>query len=274
MNSTNIIRSASVQGVRRIGSKQANEERIAVREKQPKKKENTKADVSIDEVLDEQVKDTVAEKIESEKSAYTKEMFDALQQQLNESNRALELLKEDLISANQQLEQYHADLEKSKQVSIEDGYKHGIEQAKQEFESKKIELDAAIEAFGRKLDFEQSGVNQLAVEVAFGALEKILGVEYKNQDFVQSVVANAAQSLRQSGGVKIHLNESDYQLLNAHREQLAKELGHDCELISDIRVAAGGCILEAGAGSFDARMESQLQIIKDALVNAMEERQS
>ena len=63
----------------------------------------------------------------------------------------------------------------------------------------------------------------------------------------------------------------DFELLNARRRELL-EGGNasGVELVADEQVKLGGCVLEGASGNLDARLETQLQRLRDTLLRARE----
>ena len=63
----------------------------------------------------------------------------------------------------------------------------------------------------------------------------------------------------------------DFELLNARRRELLEDgSASEVELVADEQVKWGGCVLEGTSGNLDARLETQLQRLRDTLLRARE----
>jgi flagellar biosynthesis/type III secretory pathway protein FliH len=68
--------------------------------------------------------------------------------------------------------------------------------------------------------------------------------------------------------LRARLNPDDLRTIESSRDQLRKigePLPEELVLCADPGIARGGCVLESAAGQVDARMETQLELIEQAL---------
>ncbi|MGL6194060.1 MAG: FliH/SctL family protein [Thermoguttaceae bacterium] len=68
--------------------------------------------------------------------------------------------------------------------------------------------------------------------------------------------------------MKIRVNPNDYETLAPQMDAIISELSGaaETEIISDVRISQGGCVLETSLGTIDQRIESRLDRIKMELV--------
>jgi type III secretion protein L len=109
-----------------------------------------------------------------------------------------------------------------------------------------------------------------AVSLAARMAAKIVG---RAVDASPSLIADiATEALRASragaGRVKLRVHPTDRQALMTARPQLAAQLGAGAalEIVDDPAVGRYGCIVETGAGRLDARLETQVAVLEQALL--------
>jgi flagellar assembly protein FliH len=82
-----------------------------------------------------------------------------------------------------------------------------------------------------------------------------------------TLVREALEMAAGSSQVRIHLNPTDHETLQAQIGRLTKELGRigGAEIIADPQITPGGCRVETLHGSIDQQFEAQLARIEDEL---------
>ncbi|MBL4606787.1 MAG: hypothetical protein JKY01_03040 [Pseudomonadales bacterium] len=107
---------------------------------------------------------------------------------------------------------------------------------------------------------------KLAVEITFEALCKIIGENYAAESFRRAVIENVISSLKDLSDLKVHVNPNDISAVSS----LSDKIGYsDVTFVADDRVGKGGCIVESSSGSWDGRLETQLQRLKETLVGVI-----
>lgn len=105
---------------------------------------------------------------------------------------------------------------------------------------------------------------RLAVRIA----EKIIGRELKTDPAtVADIVANALRHARQQEMLTVRVNPGDAALVQQERARI-DPMGRArfLDIVSDPRVAPGGCVIETESGTIDARLETQLRALERALL--------
>jgi type III secretion protein L len=106
------------------------------------------------------------------------------------------------------------------------------------------------------------------VELSLVIAEKIVGTALRRDPrVVLSITAEAIESVRNQRELVLRVNPSDAQLLREERKALMDLLGRAGEIAvrEDPAVARGGCVVETEHGMVDAQLETQLQMLKEAL---------
>ena len=111
-----------------------------------------------------------------------------------------------------------------------------------------------------------------AVELALAIAEKVVSHEVAvNRDTVLGVLKEALEKVIDQEKIKIKINKSDLQLVDESEYHILGLSNDNKNVIieSDNTVSQGGCVIETGFGSIDARIESQLQAVGDLLRSEM-----
>lgn len=109
---------------------------------------------------------------------------------------------------------------------------------------------------------------RLSVRVA----EKIVGEELKlRPETIADIVREALRGSRPGKLLTIQVNAADATQVRTHLERIRNQAGVRSDLdikVSD-QVPAGGCIVESDLGIIDARLETQLQCLEEALLRSV-----
>ncbi len=157
------------------------------------------------------------------------------------------------------------------EVGYGKGYAEGSEAARrlldQEIAQVRQIADAARLSRQQMLQRLEGEIIALVLAVA----RKILGdAALQREATIVDTVHRAIDRLGQQGPYRIRLNPRDAEFLSA-RWQTRDELdGAQWELIPDERIGVGGCILECGAATVDARIETQFELVRRALMGLQE----
>ncbi len=110
-----------------------------------------------------------------------------------------------------------------------------------------------------------------AVELAFQIAEKVIGATVAaNPEAVLGVVAGALLRTTDRDHLVLEVNPADFELVRDSASELAARLGgiNRMEVVSERRVAAGGCVVRTEEGEIDARIASQLDRVRQILAEA------
>lgn len=144
---------------------------------------------------------------------------------------------------------------------LAEAHREGLERALTEFEKNLIEIR---EIRSNVLHNAERDLLTLAVRIA----GKILGKELNsNKKAIIDIVSTALKNARQQEKVTIFVNPSDLGAVSGEREKFSSdEKIRLLDFVADPAVEAGGCVIETEVGKIDARLETQLKVIENALL--------
>lgn len=144
-----------------------------------------------------------------------------------------------------------------------DSYRAGREAAEKELLADLFEIK---EKRAQVLRTVEEDVLKLAVRLA----EKIVGREISQTDGAAraEIVVNALRAARQQEMLSVRVSAVDLPILERMRDEKSNAFGRAqfIDFVADQSVKAGGCIVESGSGTIDARVETQLRILENALL--------
>ena len=101
--------------------------------------------------------------------------------------------------------------------------------------------------------------------------KKIIGeIAEEGRDIVVNIAKEAIKRASDREALRIRVAPVDYDALNKKRSELLQCIDGIKSLIfeADESVQPGGCLIETNQGEIDARIESQIKVIKGALTAA------
>ena len=197
-------------------------------------------------------------------------LFDELKQQLDAESSVRTSLELEVANLKTQLELLKTSVDDEKSRGYEQGLVEGRETAEKEA---KIEIahqydkvTDLVNLFEKNLDAQIDDAEKLAIEITFGALCKIVGERYADDAFRLATIENVIASLKDLNGLTVYVSPSDMAVVSSLPESTGR---HDVRFVADDRVTRGGCIVESSAGSWDGRLETQIQRLKESLVSVI-----
>jgi len=108
---------------------------------------------------------------------------------------------------------------------------------------------------------------RLSVRVA----EKIIGEQLKlRPETIVEIVRQVLKGARPGKHLTIQVNPEELQQVRDHIDSLqAPGASSEIEIVASTSVLPGGCVIESELGIIDARLETQLQCLQDALVRGV-----
>jgi flagellar assembly protein FliH len=110
-----------------------------------------------------------------------------------------------------------------------------------------------------------------AVELAIAIAEKVIGGAVEARpEVVLDVVAGALLRTTARAHLVIEVNPEEFELVRDAADQLADRLGgvRRLDVVSERRVARGGCLVRTEEGEIDARVDSQLERVRELMTEA------
>lgn len=169
-----------------------------------------------------------------------------------------------------QLEQQHqAEVQKARQNGYAQGEAVGLQRGLDEARRVEAQLAAAINAL---LGFRQTVYEEAKaqlVELAFAIADKITATRgIAERDTVIETINRCIAEILDKTRMRIRVNPAELDFVKQRFDELVKnnEAATAAVVESDNRVSAGGCIIETDSGSADARIESQLRMLREKLI--------
>ncbi len=105
------------------------------------------------------------------------------------------------------------------------------------------------------------------LELAFGIAQRVIGQTLaRDPELIASVVAQALERVRGKRQIVVIVHPEDRASVEGARAAMAQRLdGASLYIEEDPRVSRGGCLIETEAGRVDARLEVQLDTLRQAL---------
>ena len=159
--------------------------------------------------------------------------------------------------------------ELGRQRGLQEGRAAGREESQQAFAA---ELARVRSIAGKLSDALASGIGDmedLAVAIAFEAVCKVLGETAITLDGVRAQVRQAATHAKNKEGLVVRLHAADLSALrNAGALNAILPPGKAVSWVADDSIELGGCVVETDGGGLDARLETQLERMRTALLAA------
>jgi type III secretion protein L len=171
-----------------------------------------------------------------------------------EARRIIRAAEEEAAATREQAELFARE-------SRETAFREGCENALTEWNTLLLE---AREQRDQALASVERDILRLAVKIA----EKILGREIKkDRTAIIDIVATALRQARRNEMITIRVNPADLPVIEQHEQRLDR-VGREqfLDIVSDPRVATGGCVIESESGAIDAQLETQLRVLERALL--------
>lgn len=160
-----------------------------------------------------------------------------------------------------------------RQQATDAGREQGLQQgrlaAQAEFQQQLDSLRAVIQSARNAHTRHLEEVADEAGEIVFTAVCKILGDGFTNREGAVATVREAVRHSKERGRLLVRVSPEDFELLSSRRRELLEgAVAGEVDLVADEKVKLGGCLLEGASGSLDARLELQLQRLREVLVRA------
>lgn len=117
-------------------------------------------------------------------------------------------------------------------------------------------------------------LEESVVSISLMIAQHIIGRQAsEDSNLVLELVRKAIASLENDFVYKIHVHPDSVHILEAVKSTLLddKEVSNKIVITSDTSVDLGGCVLETSAGMIDARISSQLEMLKKPLIGSINE---
>jgi flagellar assembly protein FliH len=156
---------------------------------------------------------------------------------------------------------------------FDSGYEQGIKLAeaevKQQYEDVVLQAEQLVEqAFIVKNQIiaeAEPFLLELSVQIAEKIIQKQLSVD---SEYQKELIQKLLSRKRDKGVITLCVSPTQFMVMNASREELSRSIDAQAELqiIPDASVQDHGCVIRSALGTIDARIDTQLNEIKKALL--------
>ncbi|HYD78319.1 MAG TPA: FliH/SctL family protein [Paucimonas sp.] len=214
-------------------------------------------------------------------AGYAQPAFDALQER-----QAVEALRaqqdchpQEVEEERKPLEEQAArareqELEAARKEAEQRGYAEGLAKAEESArEAISEQIGRFVSIAAQLADAKTSvleGAEDMLVEIVYAAVCRMVGAGLASRNGAAGMVKHVLAGLQRRDSLIIRLHPHDVTLMQTalgDRDALPV-LPADTVLRADPDIELGGCIVESAAGTLDARLEMQLQRLREALLEA------
>lgn len=162
--------------------------------------------------------------------------------------------------------------EQLKDEAMQQGKELGVQQGREEGHQ---EVAALLAQAAKIVDYAKQEREAILascendiLDLAISVAAKVIHTEIMiNPEIVAAVVKDAIEKAKDQERVIIRINPADFETIVAEKQALYAILRRETgmELRADIGVETGGCVIETDYGAIDARIDTQLESVKNAL---------
>lgn len=165
------------------------------------------------------------------------------------------------------LEECNKIKEEAYQAAYEEGYKKAAEQVEEDLRPLCQQTEALLnELSGAKEKYLAEQENEI-IKLVVAITEKILGTIVENRpEVIAQVIKKVIVQITAAERITIKVNPLHIPYLSNYREQYP-ELPHDkMQIVEDPGIKPGDCVVETENGFIESKIEEQLDIIKQAIL--------
>ena len=162
------------------------------------------------------------------------------------------------------------DAQQAKDQASKEGYNIGYQQAMQEVEKTKQQLQQQKASLNAEFDQLVDQLEPQFVETITNIYEHIFHVDLSSyRDILIYLISSTMNRVEGSRNFMIHISKEDYPYVSMHRKQLGIETtvsSRTVELVEDISLEKGQCLIETDNGIFDCGLGTQMEELRKTLV--------
>ncbi len=159
-----------------------------------------------------------------------------------------------------------ADIEVMKRVAAEEargqGYAEGFEKGVAEIDKLRAKLQEDRQKLQAEYDRLVDELEPKFVDLLTDIYEQILHVELKEYGpIVSHLISNTMRKSEENNQFLIHVSKEDYDYVAGRKEEIRENAAAGkavIEIINDITLLPGECMIETGGGVFDTSLDTEL----------------
>lgn len=155
--------------------------------------------------------------------------------------------------------------ENIKRSAFEEGYRNGLEEAKEDLEDFRKSLSSFMNSRADVFEFIAPDILEISVDIAKKIIKK--EVESDPQVLINTIVDVLKTVSKSEPKINIRVKPSAVQFIKDTIPNITYQYGIDAKIniVADPAIEDGGCIFQTNNGIVDASIDTQLEIIKKAL---------
>lgn len=152
-----------------------------------------------------------------------------------------------------------------KDNAAKDGYKAGLERAQEDIQQIKGALESFLNAKQEVFEYIAPDILEISVDIARKIVKK--EIEQDPQIVLETIMDVLKGISKEEANMKIKVNPAQVEMVKETLPDIISYLGLDAKMkvISDDTIEVGSCIVHTTNGIVDATIDTQLEIIKEAL---------
>lgn len=153
-----------------------------------------------------------------------------------------------------------------KKSAFEEGYNKGLENAKDDIENFKKDIVSFMKAPKDVFEYIAPDILEISVEIAKKIIKK--EVETDPQVLINTIVDVLKTVSKNEPKINIRVRPQAVQFIKDTLPNITYQYGIEAKIniVSDPSIDEGGCVLQTNNGIVDASINTQIEIIKKALI--------
>lgn len=159
--------------------------------------------------------------------------------------------------------------DEARQQGWQDGYERGVRNAEAEYNARLEEANNIVQQAHIKRQEIIAGSEDEIVQLAMAVARKVISTELTaNPEYIIQIVKRAIQKVTDREEVTVRVNPENLDTVISAQDKLSGSVQgiRKFKVLADNSVTPGGCVIETPNGNVDARIESQLGEIEQALM--------
>ena len=174
---------------------------------------------------------------------------------------------------DEMMENAHQEIERQRRQAVEegnrDGYATGHQKGMAEFDAMKRAVEDERKQLEEEYDRLVEALEPRFIDTITEIYNHIFGIELiDNRDILVHLIDATLRQVESSRTFIVHVSKEDYPFVNMHKQELAQGATAGkgmVEIIEDIALGQGACLIETDGGIFDCGVDTQLQALTNKL---------
>lgn len=187
--------------------------------------------------------------------------------------QAQEMLDDAQAQIDEMREAAVQEIEMQRRQAIEEGNRQGYDMGHQQAMAEVEDLKQAVLAEKRQLEEEYDrmieNLEPRFIDTITEVYSHIFGIELaENRDILVHLIDATLRRVESSRTFIVHVSQEDYPFVNMQKQELTEGATAGkgmVEIIEDIALGQGACLIETDGGIFDCGIDTQLQALTNKL---------